>query len=627
MTRKLFYILFLLISAISMSAQSNVALDANMHVVFETAGQKEYRTVQYALFKTATKAASVMQQLQAALAAQRGDNGSVELDAWEKAVIRNKVKFRTSKGNGDFRVHAYPDMAVLVSTYLPDEELTIEDARFTIITIKDGMTDYTHTFQLKMDSGAHTISNVDVLGTNRDTITISSAPAIDDGKNMYFKVHIELPAGYGNERGRLVVQPMGVDCQTEDTVDYIKGLVMEGTEYHKVQNRRMRFNYMKYDKVAPAYINRPMYSDEKIYIDTTLVYVKPDRRKTYKIPYNVQIADFNHVYFDRSCTTGSCNAKNIFKFLDLGVAAAQMDLEDFRIDAESVYDTKNRDLKLNFVVGKSELTADSINQVMLHDLIKELKSYGDQLMEVSVSATASPDGSVEANKRLAAERTRVAANKVRSYLGKVDVAFHIAQPTVYTWDDVAKEKALDTLATEEEILQRMRTMRVTYRYEREHVMDEHEVRQAYYQRKHDLLHGRGKDFSDGELGVRVAALRGIESLDIYGAMGGRPDHFLYNLHLLKIASDLGVKAVIRGDKSDIYYSADNFLLPATIGDTLSIVPFGESAHIIKATGLKYPAEGVTLTRSDTRGLSNECVADKVFVATKGEGILLIHSFR
>ena len=62
MMRKLFYILFLLLSTVSMSAQSNVALDANMHVVFETAGQKEYRTVQYALFKTATKAESVMQR-------------------------------------------------------------------------------------------------------------------------------------------------------------------------------------------------------------------------------------------------------------------------------------------------------------------------------------------------------------------------------------------------------------------------------------------------------------------------------------------------------------------------------------------------------------------------------------
>ncbi len=135
-----------------------------------------------------------------------------------------------------------------------------------------------------------------------------------------------------------------------------------------------------------------------------------------------------------------------------------------------------------------------------------------------------------------------------------------------------------------------------------------------------------KDFSDGELGIRVAALRSLTSLDIYGAMGGRPDHFLYNLHLLKIADDLGIRAVIRGDHSDIYYTEGGMYLSVSKGDTLSIVPFGESAHIIKATGLKYPAEGVTLTRHDTRGLSNVCIDEKVFVSVKGEGILLIHSF-
>ena len=135
-----------------------------------------------------------------------------------------------------------------------------------------------------------------------------------------------------------------------------------------------------------------------------------------------------------------------------------------------------------------------------------------------------------------------------------------------------------------------------------------------------------KDFSDGELGIRVAALRSIVSLDIYGAIGGRPDHFLYNLHLLKIAHDLGIRAVIRGDHSDIYYSESGTYLSVSTGDTLSIVPFGENAHIIKATGLKYPAEGVTLTRRDTRGLSNVCIEEKVFVSVKGEGILLIHSF-
>ena len=135
-----------------------------------------------------------------------------------------------------------------------------------------------------------------------------------------------------------------------------------------------------------------------------------------------------------------------------------------------------------------------------------------------------------------------------------------------------------------------------------------------------------KDFSDGELGVRVAALHGIEVLDIYGAIGGRTDHFLYNLHLLKIAYDLGIRAVIRSDGEDIYYTESNILLSVSVGDNLSIVPFGESAHILKATGLKYPAGGVTLTKHDTRGLSNESTSESVFVSVAGEGVLLVHSF-
>lgn len=505
----------------------NDALDATVGVVFETAGSKEYRTVQYALFKTENKARTVMSQLQEAIARQRGDKGAIQLDAWENAVTQNKIRFRTSRGNGEFKVHAYPDMALLVTSYLPDDELTIEDAQFAVITIKEGQTEYPYTFQVQMEKGAHTISNVDVFGTNRDTISIKAAPPIDDGKRMFFKIHVELPEGYGSERARLVVQPRAVDCQTEDTVDYIGGIVMEGREYHKLQNKRMLFNYHKYDKVASAYIDKPLTQYEKVYIDTTLVYTKPDRRKNYKIPYTVQIADLNHIYFNRSAATGSCNSKNIFKFIDLGVAAADMDLEEFRVDAESNYDTKNQDLQLKFVVGRSELTNDSINQQQLNDLIKELRSYGEQLMEVTVEATASPDGGLDYNRRLAAERTRVAAAKVRKYLGNTDIAFHTSQPKVYTWEDVAKELDYDHKPELAEavrrnmgaegyggddaiakidgyetdivpILERLRMMRVRYRYEREHVMDAREVTTEYYKRKANLLRGQGKDFSDGD---------------------------------------------------------------------------------------------------------------------------------
>lgn len=525
--QSLFTLLLCLFSFMPEAMAQNEAVNADVHVSFETAGEKEYRTVQYALFKTENKANTVRQELEKAIVMQRGDNGAIELDAWDKALVKNKVKFRTSKGNGDFKVHAYPDMAVLVCTYLPEDELTIEDARFAVITIRPQQAEYDHIFKVQMDKGSHSISNVDVMGTNRDTISIKAAPAIDDGKNMYFNIHVELPAGYGNEKGRLVVQPVSVDCQTEDTIDFVNGVVMEGPEYHKIQNKLMRFDYLMHDKVAYAYMDKPMFSDEKIYIDTTLVYVKPDRRKSYKIPYTVSIADFNHIYFKRSAATGSCNSKNIFKFLDLGLAAAEMDPEEFRIDAESNYDTKNQDLRLKFIVGKAELTNDSINQIQLNDLVKELRSYGDQLMEVNIAATASPEGGLESNRRLAADRTRVAVNKVKQILGKVDIAFHTAQPRVCTWEDVAKELSYDgqdSLAAKvlanmgasgyggdaaimqlpgyqeyiEPVLQRLRMMRVTYRYEREHVMGADEVIEAYYNRKADLLQGRGKDLSDGD---------------------------------------------------------------------------------------------------------------------------------
>lgn len=503
------------------------AIDANVHVSFETSGQKSYRTVQYALFKTANKASTVQKSLEEAIALQRGDGGNIVLTAWDDALEKNKMKFRNSKGNGDFRVHAYPDMAILVSTYDPEDELTIEDARFQVITLVEGQTEYEYVFKSTMDKGSQRIENVDVMGVNRDTINIVAAPPIDDGKSMYFRIHVDLPKQYGNSKARLVIQPMSVDCLTEDTVDYIPGVVMEGYEYHKLQDKRMRFNYMKYDNVAYCYSPKLIYDDEKVFIDTTLVYVKPNRRKTYKIPYDVVLAEFNNDYFHQSASTGSCNGKNIFKFIDLGVAAADMDVDEFQVLAESNYDTKNQDLRLRFIVGKSELINDSINQKMLEDLVTELRSYGDQLMEVKVEATASPEGGLDFNRKLASERTKVAVQKVRNYMGKVDVAFHTGAPKVYTWEDVARQVEEDgfighaemirqnmgangyggdaaIMAIEgyadviEPVMQKLRMMRVTYRYEREHVMDADEALEAYKLRKHDLIQGKGKDFSDGD---------------------------------------------------------------------------------------------------------------------------------
>lgn len=130
--------------------------------------------------------------------------------------------------------------------------------------------------------------------------------------------------------------------------------------------------------------------------------------------------------------------------------------------------------------------------------------------------------------------------------------------------------------------------------------------------------------SDGELGVREAARRGIREMDIYGAIGGRPDHFLYNLNLLKIAFDLGIRAVIRGDYTDVYYTESELTLDVSYADDLSILPLGDHVTVLKTAGLKHPLDGEILTKNDTCGLSCFCVDKKACVQVDG-GAFVIHT--
>ena len=54
-----------------------------------------------------------------------------------------------------------------------------------------------------------------------------------------------------------------------------------------------------------------------------------------------------------------------------------------------------------------------------------------------------------------------------------------------------------------------------------------------------------KNFTDGERAVRYAVENGYTELTIYGAYGGKMEHILGNIALLKIAASLGAKAKIK----------------------------------------------------------------------------------
>ena len=119
-----------------------------------------------------------------------------------------------------------------------------------------------------------------------------------------------------------------------------------------------------------------------------------------------------------------------------------------------------------------------------------------------------------------------------------------------------------------------------------------------------------KDFTDGEASVELVKNIASEII-FYNFGGGREDHFFGNLSLLVKAKKYNIKAKAVTNYCEIYYVEDNIKLKSVKGKTITVVPFGDMAHILKGKGLLYPINNLVFSADKTLGVSNEAVEDVV----------------
>ncbi|MGN0813443.1 MAG: thiamine diphosphokinase [Candidatus Coproplasma sp.] len=112
-----------------------------------------------------------------------------------------------------------------------------------------------------------------------------------------------------------------------------------------------------------------------------------------------------------------------------------------------------------------------------------------------------------------------------------------------------------------------------------------------------------KNFTDGEIALRKLIARGVDEVEIYGAGGGREDHFLGNLQLLYYAHKHGVKAKIITRNSIIFAASGRIEINGVKGKTFSVLPFGGKVHIMYGRGFKYDYPE-SLSYGECRGISN-----------------------
>ncbi len=134
-----------------------------------------------------------------------------------------------------------------------------------------------------------------------------------------------------------------------------------------------------------------------------------------------------------------------------------------------------------------------------------------------------------------------------------------------------------------------------------------------------------KDFSDGLLAVNKAKELGFDSINIYGANGGRLDHIFANLSLLIEAEKLGLTAKITDNNTTIYYFNKDFNINTNSCDVVSIIP-NNKCTINKASGFLYKLDDIKLDYENASyGISNVAVSNNCKVTIDSGSLFFFHN--
>lgn len=134
-----------------------------------------------------------------------------------------------------------------------------------------------------------------------------------------------------------------------------------------------------------------------------------------------------------------------------------------------------------------------------------------------------------------------------------------------------------------------------------------------------------KNLTDGERAVILAKEKGYTEIVIYGAYGGKIEHILGNIALLKIAKNLGMSAEIKDGDFTTELISGRWQGKVKKGGSLSLIPYGGDCVFNFSHGLYYTLDNLTLTNGDTRGISNVATAENVKIDIKsGESLVIFN---
>jgi len=130
-----------------------------------------------------------------------------------------------------------------------------------------------------------------------------------------------------------------------------------------------------------------------------------------------------------------------------------------------------------------------------------------------------------------------------------------------------------------------------------------------------------KDDTDFALAMERALSMNPSSICVLGALGGRFDHALANVHVLIAAAKRGVPAEIIGEACAMQIIESEAEIEKSRYENISLIPISNEVTGITTRGLKYKLNGETLRIGTTRGVSNRFEGETASVKIES-GLLL-----
>lgn len=135
-------------------------------------------------------------------------------------------------------------------------------------------------------------------------------------------------------------------------------------------------------------------------------------------------------------------------------------------------------------------------------------------------------------------------------------------------------------------------------------------------------HPVNKDYTDTALALDYALELHPAAIEIWGALGGRIDHALANIHLLIRAKEAGVSTCLVDEYAEASIADGEVRVNGAVGCLVSLIALTPVVEDITLEGFEYPLTHECLTMAESRGISN-IISDSPASIRVGAGNLLV----